>query len=207
MSYGRGTGWAAVEADERNTRTSPHKGAGLRSLMALALIFALVTESFADVCVWRDPEKTMSKLFPAAKDYKSIDRKISPEKREAIERRLGRPLDPGEREDWIYYRLTDAKGQTLGFVIADAEKGEYGVIEIVMGITTDGKVKAVYVQKARERNKEFKSPEFLTQFAGKTHQDAIQIGKDIHVKERAVAANEVAFAVRKMLVFYDELAP
>lgn len=176
-----------------------------KRLIVLMLILALVAESFADVCVWRDPEKTMSKLFPAAKDYKTIDRKISPEKRQAIEQRLGRTLDPGEREDWIYYRLADAKGQTLGFAIADAEKGEYGVIEVVMGITTDGKVKAVYVQKARERNKEFKSPEFLAQFAGKTIKDPIQIGKDIHVKERSVATNEVAFAVRKMLVFYDEL--
>lgn len=176
-----------------------------KGLIVLTVIFALVAESFADVCVWRDPEKTMSKLFPTAKDYKSIDRKISPEKRQAIEQRLGRPLDPGEREDWIYYQLTDAKGQTLGFVIADAEKGEYGVIEVVMGITTDGKVKAVYVQKARERNKEFKSPEFLAQFAGKTQKDAIQIDKDIHVKERSIAATEVAFAVRKMLVFHDEL--
>lgn len=176
-----------------------------KSLTALIMIFAIVAESLADVCVWRDPEKTMSKLFPAAKDYKSIDRKISPEKRQTIEQRLGRQLDPGEREDWIYYRLTDAKGQALGFAIADAEKGEYGVIEVVMGITTEGKVKAVYVQKARERNKEFKSPEFLAQFAGKTHKDLIQIGKDIHVKERSVATNEVAFAVRKMLVFYDEL--
>lgn len=150
-----------------------------KSLIVLIMIFAMVTESLADVCVWRDPEKTMSKLFPTARDYKTIDRKISPEKRQVIEQRLGRTLDPGEREDWNYYRLTDDKGQPLGFVIADAEKGEYGVIEVVMGITTDGKVKAVYVQKARERNKEFKSPEFLAQFAGKTHKDGIQIGKDI----------------------------
>jgi Na+-translocating ferredoxin:NAD+ oxidoreductase RnfG subunit len=170
----------------------------------LALIFAFFAEALADVCVWRDPERTMTKLFPEAKDYLTIDKKISAEVRERIERRLGKPLDPGERENWIYYEIKGSNGETLGHILTDAEKGEYGAIEIVMGVTPNGKIIGLYIQRARERDKTFRSKEFLEQFTGKTKEDRIQIGKDIKA-ESTVATEQVAFGVRKMLVMFDEL--
>jgi len=175
-----------------------------RTLVTLVLIIAFIVEAFADVCVWRDPERTMTKLFPKAKDYLTIDKKISSEVRERIEQRLGKPLDPGERENWIYYEIKGADGETLGYILTDAEKGEYGAIEIVMGVTPDGKIIGLYIQRARERNKAFRSKEFLEQFTGKTKDDQIQIGKDIKT-ESAIATEQVTFGVRKMLVMFDEL--
>jgi tRNA/tmRNA/rRNA uracil-C5-methylase (TrmA/RlmC/RlmD family) len=168
------------------------------------LIFAFFAEALADVCVWRDPERTMIRLFPKAKDYETIDRKISNQQRDRIEEQLGKPLDPGEREGWIYYKIRGQKGETLGYILTDAEKGEYGVIEIVMGITTDGKSIGLYIQRARERNKEFKSKEFLDQFIGKTKSDPIQIGNDIKAKT-SLPTEQIAYGVRKMLVMFDEL--
>lgn len=175
----------------------------LSGFKLLAILWISVTSTvYADVCVWRDPERTMSRLFPKANDYQTIDRKISSEKLKLVEEILGRPLDPGERTNWIYYRIT-SEG-VLGHVLTDAEKGEYGVIEIVMGITTDGKVIGVYIQLARERDKEFKSKEFLYQFIGKTKEDPIQIGRDIQA-ESSLPTNQVAYGVRKMLIMYDVL--
>jgi len=145
----------------------------------------------------------MSKVFPNAHDYKTIDLKIPSAKRTSIEQRLGKPLDPGERDSWTYYEII-GKDSVLGYIIADAEKGDYGVIEIVIGLNVDGRVNQVYIQRSRERNKEFKTKEFLAQFAGKTKTDPIRIGKDI-VAQSTLPTEQVSFGVRKMLVMFDEL--
>lgn len=171
--------------------------------LLIALIFLLSSTAHADVCVWRDPDRTMSMIFPQARDYKTLDRKITKEKQENIERRLGKPPGVGERETWSHYEITGSNG-TIGYVIADAEKGEYGAIEVVMGLTPDSKVKQVYIQRAREKDKEFKSKEFLDQFVGKTEESPITIGKDIKTTDSAIT-QEVTFAIRKMLVMFDEL--
>lgn len=174
--------------------------------MLAALIVTVIVPSagYADVCVWRDPERTMQKIFPKAKDYETIERKISGETLRLIESRLGKPLDPGEREEWIFYKIMGNKGEPLGYVLTDAEKGEYGAIEIVMGITPEGTVIGVYIQRARERDKEFKTRDFLDQFIGKTKENPFCIGKDIKAKG-SLTAEQVSFAVRKVLVMYDEL--
>lgn len=173
-------------------------------LVLAFLSFTSVT-IYADVCVWRNPERTMTIIFPEAGDYKTITKTISKEKKEIIEKRLGESLAPGESKDWIYYEITDKKVKTLGYIIADAEKGEYGVIEMVMGITPDGKTVGLYIQRSREKDKEFKSDEFLRQFIGKTVKDPIQIGKDIKIASISIPVKGVILGVRKMLMFYDEL--
>ena len=172
-------------------------------LLVVAVLLAAST-AHADVCVWRDPDRTMQKIFPQARDYGTIERKISVEKERAIENRLGKPLDPGEREDWIFYKITGKKGNPLGYVLTDAEKGEYGAIEIVMGITPEGKVVGIYIQRARELDKEFKSRVFLDQFIGKTKESPLRIGKDIKA-ESSLPTEQVSFAAKKMLIMYDEL--
>lgn len=174
----------------------------------ITIIFLLVfsTMVYADVCVWRNPERTMAKIFPEAGDYKTITKIISNEQRESIEKRLQDKLASSESKDWIYYEITAVSGGTLGYIIADAEKGEYGVIEIVIGIDAHGKVKGIYIQRSMEKDKEFKSQKFLSQFSGKTVTDPIKIGSDIKVANESIAVKAVILGVRKMLIFYDELA-
>ena len=176
-----------------------------RSLLAIVILVIVASVSvFADVCVWRNPERTMAKVFPKAHDYKTVDLKISAEKRAAIEQRLGKALDPGERETWTYYEIIGNDKSLLGYIIADAEKGEYGVIEIVMGLSTEGVVQQVYIQRARERDKEFKSKEYLVQFVGKSKEDPLKLGQDLKATA-TLPTQQVAFGVRKMLIMFDEL--
>lgn len=157
---------------------------------------------FAEVCVWRNPERTMIKIFPEASDYKTITKEIGLDKKEAIEKRLGEPISPDESKEWMYYEITGKNGESLGYISADAETGEYGVIEMVMGITLEGKVQGLYIQRAREKDKGFQSKAFLDQFMGKAAQDSF---KDISVAKDSVAQQKVVFGVRKMLIFYEEL--
>ena len=173
-------------------------------LLLVTLLLAGSTAQ-AEVCVWRNPERTMKKIFPEAGDYKTITLSINDQKRELIEQQLGQKLTSGERKEWIYYKITDKKAGILGYIVADAEKGEYGAIELVMGITPGGQIEGIYVQRSRERDKEFKSKEFLGQFVGKSIKDHIQIGDDIKGNKESVAAELVVFGVRKLLIFYDKL--
>jgi len=179
----------------------------VRLLIGFLLAIAVAGGALADVCVWRDPEKTMKIVFPEAADYKTLTRKISAELRKEIEKRLSAELDPSERKEWASYRIVGKGGKELGRIIACAQKGEYGVIETIMGVTPDGKVKGVYIQRSRERvNKQLKSREFLGQFKDKTVNDPLRIGKDIKgIPGGEKAAEAVAFAVCKMLVLYDKL--
>ncbi|MCX7910711.1 MAG: hypothetical protein N2505_03930 [Endomicrobia bacterium] len=156
------------------------------------------------ICVWRNPERTMQKIFPQAKDYKTIIKKISNEKRQQIEKRLGAQLLPGQREQYQYYEITDSSANTIGYIIASSQKGEYGAIEFVFGIDKEMKIVGIYIQRAREKDKEFKKKEFLDQFIGKSINDEKDLDKLITVK-KTTATSAVILGVRKEFICFDEL--
>ena len=178
-----------------------------RRLPCAALLALVVADACADVCVWRDPDKTMTRLFPEAHDYRTVDVKISPEQRARIEKRLGRALTSDESTDWTYYVLIAGDGKPIGIVSADSEKGEYGAIEIVVGFDPDGRTRGVYIQRSRERKaSDLAAPAFLSQFSGKPASDSLDVGGTIKPVDGAeVASREIAYGVHKMLVFRVEL--
>lgn len=183
---------------------------GPRSRLFICLPAALclvAVPARADVCVWRDPVRTMTKLFPEASDYRTVTRKVTPEAVATIEERVGKPLDPGEKVEFNYYEITGRGGERLGTVLALAGKGDYGVIEVVVGLDTDEKIAGVYVQKMRERQADkLRHDAFLGQFRGKSKEDGLVLGTDIEpVAEAPTASREVALAIKKMLIFYDVL--
>lgn len=183
-------------------------------ILSLAIGFSLwlpVRSARADVCVWRDPERTMQRIFPQARDYRTRTIKMTPEKIAAIEQAIGAPLDESEKREFDFYEITglvDGKVQTLGTIMALAGKGEYGTIEVVIGVDSGDKLVAAYIQRSRERvTKALQSPEFLKQFAGKTKDDGFDLGKDLKPAspDAEAASRVVAFVVKKMLVFHDVL--
>ena len=152
----------------------------------------------ADVCVWRDPERTMVRLFPEAKDYKTEVYKLEPEQIDRIEALAGMPLHSTEKVEYNLYAIT-ADGRTLGWVLALAGTGEYGVIETVVGLDADHRIRGVYLQRVRERKrKALKSDDFLGQFRGKTQQDSLDI-KPVAGAEKA--SIEITGLVKKMLAY------
>lgn len=159
------------------------------------------------ICVWTNPERTMTRIFPEAKDYRTVTKKISPQELQTIEDRLKAKLLPGQRETYQYYEMLDSNGDLLGHILAASQKGEYGAIEFVFGIDLDLKIKGIYIQRARERDAEFKKPEFLEQFIGKKLKDAdtMDIGKGITAQTK-IATAAVVSGVKKELVAFDELA-
>ena len=165
---------------------------------------------YADVCVWRDPERTMQRIFPQAKDYKTVIEKMTAERVAAIEKILGNRLDESEKKEFNFYDIigvVNGKPQKIGTVLALAGKGEYGVIEVVIGVDAEGKIVGTYIQRSRERvTKALESAEFLNQFSGKTKESGFQAGDIKPASTNAEAASStVAFVIKKMLIFYDVL--
>ena len=155
-------------------------------------------------CIWRNPERTMVKIFPQAKDYRTMSAKISREKLAVIEKKLGSKLLPGQREQFQYHELIDSSGTLLGWIIPSAQKGEYGAIEFVFGLDRQNKVNGVYVQRSRERDKEFKKEEFLSQFAGKSVSDGEGLAAGIKAV-KTKGTESVIQGFRKELIAFNEL--
>lgn len=185
---------------------------GFKIILCASLLLAMPLRAIADVCVWRDPERTMNKLFPEAQDYSTITIKLTPEHISKIEKRLGLPLDESEKHEFNFYELKSKQGGkvvTLGHAVALGGKGEYGVIEVVIGMDSSRKIRAAYIQRSSERaKKEIESLTFLSQFQGKSISDALEFGKDLKSPPTAAhAGNVVRITIKKMLAFYEELLP
>ena len=147
----------------------------------------------------------MQRLFPQARDYKTVTVKMTPERIAAIERGLGEPLEASEKREFDRYEITGADGGRLGTVLALAGRGEYGAIEVVIGVNPAGRIVGTYIQRSREKaTRVLQAPEFLNQFAGKTRTDEFDGIKSAPGAESA--SGVVAFVIKKMLVFQDVLS-
>jgi len=156
------------------------------------------------VCVWTNPERTMRRIFPTAKDYKTITRRITAEQRSRIERRLGSPLLPGQRDQFQYYEMTDSSGSPLGHIIAASQKGGFGAIEFVFGVDADRRIVGLYIQRARERDTTFRSKDFLEKFVGRTLADLEDAASGL-LSPVTVGTKAVYLGLRKELITFDEL--
>lgn len=179
------------------------------SAVLLVLILALpATQASADVCVWRDPERTMQKIYPDARDYKTVTVKFNPDNVRAIEKQLGSTIEePSQGGEFTFYDIVGSVGgkpHKIGTIIALAGKGEYGAIEVVIGVDGSGKIVGTYIQRSRERaTKALESPTFLDQFKGKTRTGGFDVGSAIKpASTDAIDDSQVvALAIKKMLVF------
>jgi hypothetical protein len=154
------------------------------------------------LCVWRNPERTMTKIFPDAKDYISASEKISSSQLQVIEKKIGFEVLPGQRDVFLFYEMTGEKGKPVGTIIAVTQKGEFGAIEIVFGLDTNLVIQDLYVQRTRERNQQFKKREFLDLFVGQKAQDALSF-KKLYKGPETPGTSAVIRGLTKALITYD----
>lgn len=134
---------------------------------SLALIFALPLHAQeVYLCVWRNPERTMTKIFPAAVDYRTVDKPIGADTRKKIETQIGTSLLPGQRDNFQYFEMLASDGKVIGYIIAGSQKGTFGAIEFVFGLDLAYQIKDIYIQRSREKENGFKDPIFLGKFKG-----------------------------------------
>lgn len=179
-------------------------------LISIFLLFfslpVLVPAEETYVCIWRNPERTMMRIFPEAKDYRTIKKKINLEQLKIIEERAGKLL-PGQRELFQYFELKDIGQRPLGNIFASSQKGEYGAIEFVFGIDNNKKINGIYIQRSRERGNGFKKKEFLNQFIGKRITDIEDMEKEKTIKtDSSTGCQAVLSGIKKELAAFELLA-
>ena len=188
----------------RTTRINSRFRRTIYFLAVISLFAGLTPATAQDVylCVWRNPERTMTKLFPDAEGYLTVDTGISDEQRGEIESRWGFDLLPGQQDRFLYFAMTGADGAEIGTVIAASQKGQYGAIEFVVGLDTELVIRNLYIQRARERDRRFKERKFLDLFVGRTLSEAEELHL-LYSGEETPGTTAVIQGLQKELIAYD----
>lgn len=146
----------------------------------------------------------MTRLFPEAKDYRTVTAPIPPDTLARIEKRAGASLLPGQREQYQYFEMLDGDGKVIGHTQAMTQKGEFGAIEFVFGMDTQHRVTGMYIQRQRERDQGFREESFLAKFKGLSVEGADAFA-DPMGPNGTVGTRAVTLGVRKALIEFDEL--
>lgn len=154
------------------------------------------------LCVWRNPERTMTRIFPNAKDYISVNEKVAPEQLKVIEETIGFEVLPGQRDVFPYFKMTGEDGERIGTIIAVTQKGEFGAIEFVFGLDTNQVIKGLYIQRARERDRTFKERQFLDLFVGRKTVEPLEFTK-LYTGPKTPGTSAVIRGITKALVTYE----
>lgn len=143
-------------------------------LTLAAFLFLSSEKVFAAVgCTLNNPDRDIRVLFPASTGYKTHFKTIRPLGGETlltkIEQKLGDKLEPDYENmdvDHVYYQVFKGK-ETIGWVFGINQKGEYGLLQVILATDTDGKIINFYYQTFRSPNIDaFKDTNFTHQFIG-----------------------------------------
>ncbi len=194
----------------RMTPKGLHTSAGplTRGVVALALITSLTAGADAALCVWRNPDADIRELFGGG-SYRTVLVNVGSQKA-AIEQAIGTRLDPDETQ--LKFWPVMQNGRRVGTIASHLGKGDYGAIEVIVAIVdppnAPAKIKAVRIQRDRERHREaLRSSTFLNQFQGKQANSPLSVGVDIQPAHPGAmrASRVVALSAKKMLVAYEKL--
>ena len=165
-----------------------------------------LVSSAPGLCPWRDPKGDLRAFFPGADRYQTRLLALSG-LRLPILKRLG----PGASlEDNTLQSFPVFQGSVpQGAVLVQRAAGEYGAMEIVVGVDTSGRVRGVRLQRMREPDavaQALMDPAWLASLRGKTAGDAWRLGADLPDRPASArdSARLVALTVRGLLIEYDE---
>ena len=184
-------------------------------LFTLVLFFALPKNSEASLCAFRNPDRDVYILFPEATGYRLIMKALDSEGKKKIEGFLGQPLDYDESGKHTFYLILKSE-EIIGIIRPHAERGRYGIVEMVWAFTLDGKIIDFIIQRSRERGtRKLRSEEFHKQFRDKRLDDpfTIQQSKEINtsfinpVIEASKVSSIVAYSAKKNLFLYKYFFP
>lgn len=171
--------------------------------------------SEAALCVLRKPSKKIYAMFPEATGYRSVIKKVDKQARKKVEKYLGQKLDFDEVGGHTFY-LVLKKKEVIGMVRPHAERGKYGIVEMVWAFTLDGRIKDFSIQRCRERGKDkIKREEFRKQFRGKTLKFAFTEGNTKKINSKLLKvpkkseriSSVIAYSAKKNLFLYKYYFP
>jgi hypothetical protein len=157
------------------------------------------------MCPWRSPKADMQAFFPGSTDF-TLHTLVLSRHRPEILKRLGPKY---HMETTALYAYNVKQGAApKGTVLVRRAAGEFGAIEVVVGVGLDGRVAGVRIQRQREPKTiaaAITSSGWLNAFKGKTSDSPITIGQDIPAAPVAAvrSATAVADTVRALLVEFE----
>lgn len=122
-----------------------------RSRLLLAWILVLCSPQTHAVafCALRDPVNTIYELFPEADAYRSSVKTVGRDARSAVLNQLPFALHFNELgRHTLYVALQE--GETVGYVHARSEMGEWGITEYAWALSPDLRIRGVKVQRSRD---------------------------------------------------------
>ena len=182
---------------------------------AFSLIFSFGSDSRAALCAFRNPDRDTYKLFPQATGYRSVIKTMDAKAKKAVEAFLGQPLDYDESGEHTFYLVLKGE-KVIGVIRPHAERGKYGIVEMIWAFSLDGKIIDFLIQRSRERGTDkLKRDEFRGQFRGKDINSPFTVPgtKEINVKlikppqEVIVASSVIAYSAKKNLFLYRYFFP
>ena len=126
------------------------------------------------MCPWRQPEADRKRFFPAATSEREDTLALS-RQRAQLAKWLGRQPTGQEFAIQIHrlFRRRGEQEESVGTIVTRCIAGESGVIELVLAVDVDGRVRGARLQRLREPEsvaRELQSDHFLRGFNGKTWQ-------------------------------------
>ncbi len=170
----------------------------------LTLTRPLVTAAPAP-CPWRDPQGDLRVFFPTADRYQTRMVSLSGS-RLPILKRLGPAVSLASNSLSVFPLFHGTAPR--GAVLIQRAAGEYGVIEVVVGVDTVGRVQGVRLQRLREPDRIARAltdPPWLRSFRGKTAADPWRLGGDVPDRPAPARASAriIVGTVRSLLIEYD----
>ena len=177
---------------------------GIGVIVAVICSATIISAQTVYTCVWRNPETTMTKLFPDALDYRTVNAPLNPALVSDIEKLTGNPVLPGQRENFQYFEMIGSKKEVIGYTLAATQKGDFGAIEFVFGIDKNSKIVNIYIQRAREKDRLFWDPTFLSYFKGKRVSDLSSLTDPLKEKG-STGTRALVLGVKKEFFMLDKV--
>lgn len=149
------------------------------------------------------PKKNLQKLFPNASEFKAAEGIISPEKKSALEKKIGLTLTEDEQVPTFFEAYSKGQqklGVALLFSSMEQHKHTFGAV----ACNNIGIIVKVVVFKQQEK-KNLNMDSFLKQFEGRTAANQFVVGKDVaSIPNFPIFSQKIADFVKKSVWIIQE---
>ena len=167
-------------------------------LIALWGVFPFVSVNAARAGEEALSNRRLASMFQKAARFEEKKVKLSADKADSIEKKIGAKLLDEDRNPIFYIAFND-KNKPIGLIQFVKVKGSHGIMSGGVGLNMRGKVVRVEVYKHKASSK-IAEKAFLSQFIGKGINDKFKVGEDIKpVEGEEEAAQVVALMPQKTL--------
>ncbi len=162
-----------------------------------------MTESYAQK--YLSIEEAQQLCFPEATRFEPLELSLSENQRDSIELASDVPVKNEHVKMWRVFHHTEEQG----FLVFDQVIGKHLLIDYVVAISPERKVKQIEILEYRENyGAEIRDSAWRENFVGKTSKDSLKLRKDIpNISGATYSSLHVTEGVRRVLAMLDVLYP